>query len=154
MTFRGNRRFWLDEIFGEDLLFVLPFYIFPHEARFPEYEADASKLRLLQEELATIVRRVNERVEQGKLLKYEATLLIEMTSKVAESLAAKYRNVKEGVRKIVGGTATGTGPQEAGEVTARLEISFASRGPLCYTAHIGRGACTPCAFNFAAPHAK
>ncbi len=94
----------LDEIFDEDLLFILPFYIFTHESRFPEYEEDETKLRALQEDLAAIIRRLHERVEQGKLSDYESTLIIEMVGKVADSLAAKYRNVKKGVREVVGGT--------------------------------------------------
>ena len=94
----------LDEIFEEDLLFILPFYIFTHEARFPEYEEDEGKLRLLQEDFATIIRRLNERVEQGKLSEYESNVIIEMAGKVADNLAAKYTNVRKGVRKVVGGT--------------------------------------------------
>ena len=94
----------LDEIFDEDLLFLLPFYIFTHEARFPEYEKDKTKLQALQDDLATIVRRVNECVKQGKLSDYEASIIIEMMGKVADSLTEKYTKVKKGVKKVVGGT--------------------------------------------------
>ena len=93
----------LDEIFDEDLLFILPFYIFTHEARFPEYEADEAKLKTLQDELSTIVARLDALVEEGKLTEYQRATIMEMSRKVVDNLARRYRKVKEGARSIMGG---------------------------------------------------
>ena len=98
------RDYALEDLFEKDLLFLLPFYAFTQEARFPEHEADAGKLRDLQEDFAELVRGLEERVDQGRLSEYESTLLLEMTGKVMDSLTAKYTKVKKGLREIVGGT--------------------------------------------------
>ena len=98
------RDYALEDLFEKDLLFLLPFYLFTQEARFPEHEADAGKLRDLQEDFAELVRGLEKRVEQGRLSEYESTLLLEMTGKVMDSLTAKYTKVKKGLREIVGGT--------------------------------------------------
>ena len=39
-----TQQYTLDEIFEKKLLFLIPFYIFTHESRFEEYEANMNLL--------------------------------------------------------------------------------------------------------------
>ena len=93
----------LREIFEKRLLLLVPFYIFSHEKRFVEYERDAEKLGELQEEYAQIRSMLEELAESGEISEYVKCTIMDMTDKVPEHIAAKYRAVREGVKAVMGG---------------------------------------------------
>ncbi|MCD7765737.1 MAG: hypothetical protein LUH53_04365 [Lachnospiraceae bacterium] len=98
-----SQRYDLNEIFQKDLLFLLPFYIFSHEKHLKEYDEDSKKLTHLEEEYAGIINQLDELLSQGKISAYTRNTIIEMTHKVLEKLAKNYKNVKKGVKSIMGG---------------------------------------------------
>ena len=93
----------LREIFEKRLLLLVPFYIFSHEKRFVEYERDAEKLGELQERYAQIRSMLEELAESGEISEYVKCTIMDMTDKVPEHIAAKYRAVREGVKAVMGG---------------------------------------------------
>ena len=93
----------LREIFEKRLLLLVPFYIFSHEKRFVEYERDAEKLGELQEEYAQIRSMLEELAESREISEYVKCTIMDMTDKVLEHIAAKYRAVREGVKAVMGG---------------------------------------------------
>ncbi len=97
------QKYTLDEIFEKNLLFLIPFYIFSHEKRFSEYDTDGGKLESLKAEYVTIMDRLDSLQKAGQLSAYYRKIIIEMSGRVLEHLAAKYENVKEGVKSIMGG---------------------------------------------------
>lgn len=97
------RDYTLEEIFSKKLLFLIPFYIFTHEKRFKAYERDAAKLEELKREYVRIAEYLTALEEKGKISVYTKRTLTEMTGRVAESIAAKYANVREGVKSVMGG---------------------------------------------------
>jgi len=50
----------LDDIFEKRLLMLIPFYIFSHENRFPEYNSNEQKLEELKSEYQVILERLHE----------------------------------------------------------------------------------------------
>ncbi len=98
-----SQKYELDEIFQKGLLFLLPFYIFSHEKHLQEYDEDQQKLAHLEEEYARIMNELDELQRRGKISAYTRNTIIEMTHKVLENLARKYKNVKKGVKSIMGG---------------------------------------------------
>ena len=50
----------LDDIFEKRLLILIPFYIFSHESRFPEYNSNEEKLEELKAEYQEILERLDE----------------------------------------------------------------------------------------------
>ncbi len=97
------QQYTLEEIFEKNLLLLIPFYIFSHEARFEEYEADRTKLRSLQEEYERIKNKLEELLNQGLISEYTRCTIIDMSHKVLEHIAKKYHSVKEGVKAVMGG---------------------------------------------------
>ncbi len=93
----------LREIFEKRLLLLVPFYIFSHEKRFVEYERDAEKLGELQERYAQIRSMLEELAESREISEYVKCTIMDMTDKVLEHIAAKYRAVREGVKAVMGG---------------------------------------------------
>ena len=68
-----------------------------------EYERDAEKLGELQEEYAQIRSMLEELAESGEISEYVKCTIMDMTDKVPEYIAAKYRAVREGVKAVMGG---------------------------------------------------
>ena len=68
-----------------------------------EYERDAEKLGELQEEYAQIRSMLEELAESGEISEYVKCTIMDMTDKVPEHIAAKYRAVREGVKAVMGG---------------------------------------------------
>ncbi len=98
-----SQQYTLEEIFEKNLLFLIPFYIFSHEARFEEYERDQAKLKALQEEYEWIKNKLEELANQGAISEYTRCTIIDMSNKVLEHIAVKYDSVKEGVKAVMGG---------------------------------------------------
>ena len=92
-----------EDLFEKGLLFLLPFYIFNHEQELWECEPDEEKLKNLEEEYKKIKIKLEESKDKGFINEYTKCTLMDMSSKVAEHVAAKYDKVKEGVKKIMVG---------------------------------------------------
>jgi hypothetical protein len=93
----------IEEIFRKKLLFLIPFYIFSHEANLSEYDKDKEKLKELQKEYKTIREKLQELCDSNEIDEYTKRTLIEMSNKVVQSIAAKYENVQKGVKEVMGG---------------------------------------------------
>lgn len=92
-----------DEILEKELYFLIPFHIFAYEKELEKINNDFKKL----ENLLWVYRRFTEvlqqKVKEGRLTEYERQVIKDMTVKVGSSLAAKWPNVRKGVRRIMGG---------------------------------------------------
>ncbi|MCI7260932.1 MAG: hypothetical protein PT949_03185 [Selenomonadales bacterium] len=97
------RRYSIDEIFDKKLYFLIPFYIFTHESRFDDYEADESKLAVLLNEYRRIVNKLEQLQEAGELDAFTRQALIDMGKKVVRHLAIDKKKILEGVEDIMGG---------------------------------------------------
>ncbi len=97
------RDYTLETIFSKKLLFLIPFYIFTHEKRFRMYEQDSEKLEQLKREYVRIAKHLETMEETGEISVYTKRTLAEMTDRVTEGIAAKYANVREGVKSVMGG---------------------------------------------------
>lgn len=93
----------LESIFKKNLLFLLPFYIFSHEHHLAEYNTNVEKLEDLKREYKKIVAKLERLTEIGIISTYTKNTIQEMSEKVVEHLAAKYENLKEGVKSVMGG---------------------------------------------------
>jgi hypothetical protein len=93
----------LDDIFEKKLLLLLPFYIFSHEKRFPEYNDNEEKLSELKAEYHTILDRLNEMERLGAIGAFDKRTIIELSNDVVKEIAQKYENVQKGVGDIMGG---------------------------------------------------
>jgi len=98
-----TQNYSLEELFEKNLLFLIPFYIFTYDTHLDEYDADEEKLEALKEEFAFITKRLNDLVAESKLSYYYRKLIIEMSTKTVENLAAEYDNITEGVKSVMGG---------------------------------------------------
>ena len=97
------KNYSLDEIFQKKLLFLIPFYLFSHENRLPEYDQNEEKLEHLKQEYAEIVSRLEELCRTGELDEYTRKTIMEMSNKVLENLAQNCETVKKEVKKVMGG---------------------------------------------------
>lgn len=97
------QQYTLKELFEKKLLFLIPFYIFSHESRFEEYEKDQTKLEALQKEYEQIKNKLEALSNQETISEYTRCTIIDMSNKVLEHIAIKYRSVREGVKAVMGG---------------------------------------------------
>lgn len=97
------QRYTLNEIFGKGLLFLIPFYIFSHEESFPRYEADAGERNTLLLQYGEIRSRLEELCSGKKISEYVKHTIMDMSNKVLQHIAQKYKNVREGVESVMGG---------------------------------------------------
>ncbi len=98
-----SQRYSLNEIFEKDLLLLIPYYIFSHEKQFEEYEKDKLKLEILLNEYEHIKNKLEDFMNQKVISEYIRCTLIDMSNKVLEHIAAKYKSTKEGVKSVMGG---------------------------------------------------
>ncbi|MCI8993336.1 MAG: hypothetical protein HFG80_11560 [Eubacterium sp.] len=98
-----SQQYTLKEIFEKNLLLLIPFYIFSHETRFAEYEQNKTKLGTLQEEYEQIKNNLENLLKQRAISEYTRCTIIDMSNKVLEHIAVKYKSVKEGVKAVMGG---------------------------------------------------
>ena len=98
-----TQQYTLEMIFEKNLLLLIPFYIFSHEARFKEYENDKTKLGELQAEYEQIKMKLEDLVIQGLISEYTRCTIIDMSNKVLEHIAIMYNSVREGVKAVMGG---------------------------------------------------
>ena len=93
----------LDEIFEKHLLLLIPFYIFSHEKRLPEYNSSTEKLSELKAEYQKILERLNKLERQGVIGAFDKRTLIEVSDDVVKAIAQKYENVQKGIGEIMRG---------------------------------------------------
>ncbi len=93
----------LDDIFEKRLLMLIPFYIFSHESRFPEYNSNEQKLKNLKAEYHIILERLDELEQQEVIGAFDKRTIIEISSDVIKEIAQKYKNVQEGVGDMMSG---------------------------------------------------
>lgn len=93
----------IDEIFGKNLLFLIPFYIFTHEKELEECDKNVDRLELLKQEYEGIKNCLEEKTLNREIDEYTKCTIVDMSNKVLRHLAHKYENVKEGVGLVMGG---------------------------------------------------
>lgn len=98
-----SQRYQIEEIFEKRLLFLIPFYIFSHENSFEEYNQNADSLDALKAEYADIICRLEKLLAAGEISEYMKCIIIDMSNRVLEHIAQKYKNVREGVKSVMGG---------------------------------------------------
>lgn len=93
----------LQQIFDKNLFFLLPFYIFNLEKDFPKYEASEEALENLKNVYINFMNRLEMAVKEGQISTYYRRTIIDMSKKVLENIASKYKNIQKGVNDIMGG---------------------------------------------------
>ncbi len=93
----------LNDIFEKGLLMLIPFYIFSHEKRFPEYNSSEQKLAALKAEYQEILKRLDGLERQGVIGAFDKRTIIELSGDVIKEIAQKYGNVQKGVGDMMGG---------------------------------------------------
>lgn len=93
----------LADIFEKRLLFLIPFYIFSHEKRFPKYNSSEQELEKLKAEYQEILERLDDLERQEVIGAFDKRTIIEISSDVLEEITRKYENVQKGVGDVMGG---------------------------------------------------
>ena len=96
-------RYTIHELFEKKLFFLIPFHIFAYEKDFKELEENKKKLKQLEAEYASIRERLEIACQMGDLNRYAKAAILDMSRKVIEHLAVKYKNVAKGVSRTMGG---------------------------------------------------
>ena len=97
------KRYTIHELFEKKLFFLIPFHIFAYEKNFKELEENKKKLKQLEAEYASIRERLEIACQMGDLNRYAKAAILDMSRKVIEHLAVKYKNVAKGVSRTMGG---------------------------------------------------
>ena len=97
------KRYTIHELFEKKLFFLIPFHIFAYEKDFKELEENNKKLKQLEAEYASIRERLEIACQMGDLNRYAKAAILDMSRKVIEHLAVKYKNVAKGVSRTMGG---------------------------------------------------
>ena len=97
------KRYTIHELFAKKLFFLIPFHIFAYEKNFKELEENKKKLKQLEEEYASIRERLEIACQMGDLNRYAKAAILDMSRKVIEHIAVKYKNVAKGVSRTMGG---------------------------------------------------
>ena len=97
------RQYTVEEIFEKKLYFLIPFHIFVYEKSFKELEENKKKLKQLEAEYASIRERLEIACQMGDLNRYAKAAILDMSRKVIEHIAVKYKNVAKGVSRTMGG---------------------------------------------------
>lgn len=124
------QEYTIEEIFEKKLFMLIPFYIFSYEKHFEEYNTNEERLSELQAEYAKIVTHLDGLVEQEKLKSYEYCMMVDMSKRVLEGIAARYENVRKGVGEVLGGRVLETEWDKryrAGENEKAKQIAFKLR---------------------------
>ena len=93
----------LEDIFNKELYLLIPFYLFTFENRFDKMESDEAQMEILRREYVSIVERLDKLAATGKVSEFIKCSIVELTKKVADSLAQRYDKVKKEVNEIMGG---------------------------------------------------
>ena len=93
----------LDELFARKLLILVPYHLFAHERRLAHYNEDDEALAGFLEECGSLRDRLEGLALSGEIDEFTKRTVVDMTIRVAESLARKFNRVVEGVRQVMGG---------------------------------------------------
>jgi len=93
----------LDDIFKKRLLMLIPFYIFSHEDRFPEYNNNEQKLEELKAEYRVILERLDGLEQQEVIDAFDKRTIIDLSGDVMNEIAQKYKNVQKGMGDMMRG---------------------------------------------------
>ena len=93
----------LYDIFKKRLLMLIPFYIFSHESRFPEYNDNSQSLSDLESGYKEILRRLDDLEMQGFIGAFDKRTIIEITNDVMGEITQKYKNLQKGMGDVMGG---------------------------------------------------
>ncbi|MBQ6504877.1 MAG: hypothetical protein IJI57_13295 [Flexilinea sp.] len=97
------RDYSIEDIFEKKLYFLIPFYIFTHEKDLKRIDKDEDALAELLREYQWIIEQLEQAREKGELTAFAWLTIRDMSKKVVDKIAMKYRNVKEGVKEVMGG---------------------------------------------------
>ena len=92
-----------DEILEKELYFLIPFYIFAYEKEVEKINDSPERMEDLLQVYKGFAELLQQKVTEGRLTEYERQVIRDMTVKVADSLVAKWSNVRKGVEDIMGG---------------------------------------------------
>lgn len=93
----------IDDIFEKKLWFLIPFHIFSYEKSFKSYENNETERENLIKEYEKIKIGLEKLAEEKAISDFQKIMILDMSKKVVDYIAEKYSNVKEGVKKIMGG---------------------------------------------------
>ena len=93
----------IDDIFEKKLWFLIPFHIFSYEKSFKSYEDSETERENLIREYEKIKVKLEKLAEEKVITDFQKIMILDMSKKVVDYIAEKYSNVKEGVKKIMGG---------------------------------------------------
>lgn len=125
----------LADIFDRRLLFLIPFYIFSHEKKFPKYNSNEQELEKLKAEYQEILAGLDDLERQEVIGAFDKRTIIEISGDVLREITKKYENIQKGVGDIMGGalietearTILNRGKKEAKKETA---LRMLKRGKL------------------------
>ena len=95
------KRYSIDDLFQKRLLLLLPFYSFHFDGKFEQMEVDG--IGELEEAFDEIHTRLVALTEDGGIDEAQRSQLLDCMQRVLEKQTIKYKNVSEGVRKLMGG---------------------------------------------------
>jgi hypothetical protein len=93
----------IDEIFEKKLYILIPFYIFTYESGFGEYDTNEEKLESLKQEYQSIIDRLNDLTEKGKISSFDKRTIIELADDVMRELTRHYSNIQQEVGELMSG---------------------------------------------------
>lgn len=97
------KSFSLDTIFRKRLLFLLPFYIFNLENNFKHPRKNSNYMEQIIADFTTIRKKLDELLENHEISELLKNNLRELINRVADKIANKHNDVKEGVKNIMSG---------------------------------------------------
>lgn len=97
------RDYTMEDIFRKRLYFLIPFYIFNMESKFPEIEASRDKVEGLKNFYADTMLKLEDVVSIGGLTEFSYLEIRDMTNRVVQNLAKNYESIRNGVGDIMGG---------------------------------------------------
>lgn len=97
------RDYTMEDIFRKRLYFLIPFYIFNMESKFPEIEASRDKVEGLKNFYVDTMLKLEDAVSIGRLTEFSYLEIRDMTNRVVQNLAKNYESIRKGVGDIMGG---------------------------------------------------
>ncbi len=91
----------LEQIVNSRLWFMIPFYFFNYNLE--EMESSDDMIKEMKQTYLNLWCRLNDFVDNGSISEFEKLAVKAMSNKVAEALSFKFENIKEGVKRVMGG---------------------------------------------------
>ena len=87
------QKYTLQDIWNKETYLLIPFYIFTHEANFPKYNEDETALKELVNEFEEICAKMEQLVQESKMTELESRIIVELSKKVVDNIAKKYKKI-------------------------------------------------------------